>query len=81
MTSHCANPACSIPLRYLRDGRIFQFEVRPEPVKFAANDVPGFLRRSSRRISHFWLCGQCSSTLTLVFDTLKGVIVKPRPTA
>src|SRR5205823_8587631 len=28
MVPQCANPACRAPLRYLRDGRLFQFEVR-----------------------------------------------------
>jgi len=72
MTSHCANPDCAVPLRLLRDGRLYQFEVRPqspkEPVPFATH---------SRSLSHFWLCGECSSKLTLVFDQLKAVVVKP----
>jgi hypothetical protein len=79
VTSHCANPDCSIPLRYLRDGRLFQFEIRSESPHAMYPFVER--RRSPRSISHFWLCGQCSSTFTLVFDTLKGVIVKPRPAA
>jgi len=28
MLPQCANPSCCTPLRYLRDGRLFQFEVR-----------------------------------------------------
>jgi hypothetical protein len=82
MTSHCANPDCSIPLQYLRDGRLFQFEIRPEsPVNAHPRGVVLERRRSPRSVSHFWLCGSCSSAFTLVFDTLKGVIVKPRPAA
>ena len=80
VTSHCANPNCAIPLRLLRDGRLFQFEVRQElPTGGGPRDTfltPG---RQPRNVSHFWLCGRCASTLTLVFDLLKGVIVKPRP--
>lgn len=84
MTSHCANPACAIPLRYLHDGRLFQFEVRP---KFAVRDqLPESQSTSARerlvrKVSHFWLCGKCAKTLTLAFDALKGVVVKPRPTS
>lgn len=69
MTSHCANPDCAVPLRLLRDGRLYQFEVRPQAPKVPAN--------SSRHLSHFWLCGECSSKLTLVFDQVKAVVVKP----
>jgi hypothetical protein len=70
MTSHCANPDCAVPLRLLRDGRLYQFEVRPQTPKEP-------IVQSSRSLSHFWLCGECSSKLTLVFDQLKAVVVKP----
>lgn len=84
MTSHCANPACAIPLHHFQDGRLFQFEVRP---KLPASDErpenqgPSARERLVRKVSHFWLCGKCASTLTLAFDALKGVVVKPRPTS
>ena len=82
MTSHCANPACAIPLRFLQDGRLFQFEVRPTlPIseRPPENQSPSARERLVRRVSHFWLCGKCASSLTLAFDALKGVVVKPRP--
>jgi hypothetical protein len=72
MTSHCANPDCAVPLRFLRDGRLYQFEVRPQA---ASNLVAS--PNSSRSLSHFWLCGECASKLTLVFDQMKAVVVKP----
>jgi hypothetical protein len=81
--THCANPACAIPLRYLRDGRLFQFEVRrkfPIAEQLPGNQSPSAAERWVRKVSHFWLCGKCASTLTLAFDALKGVVVKPRPT-
>jgi hypothetical protein len=72
MTSHCANPDCAVPLRLLKDGRLYQFAVRPQaPAQELASSGP------SRSVSHFWLCGECSSKLTLVFDQLKAVVVKP----
>ena len=78
MVSHCANPACSTPLRYLRDGRLFQFEIK-------SLIVPGFreLRdqsqasKQARQVSHFWLCGRCASTMTLRFDGLRGIRILP----
>ena len=76
MTSHCANPDCAVPLRFLSDGRLYQFAVRPqEPQEPIASSTP------SRSVSHFWLCGECSSKLTLVFDQLKAVVVKPNMAA
>jgi len=81
MTSHCANPDCAIPLRHLRDGRLFQFEIRPKPA-LGITESPSaerhLARAVARTISHFWLCGQCSSSLTLVFDAIRGVRVSPR---
>lgn len=65
MVTKCANPACSVPLRYLRDGRLFQFEVRSRAQA----------RKLSRQVAHFWLCGSCSSTMTLEFDATGGVRV------
>jgi hypothetical protein len=56
----------------LRDGRLYQFEVRPQ-----ALNEPIASAKPSRSLSHFWLCGECSSKLTLVFDQLKAVVVKP----
>jgi len=71
MVSHCANPACGVPLQYLRDGRLYQFEVRckgPENVlRHAGNE-------QKRHVSHYWLCGKCSVLLTLEFDATSGVI-------
>lgn len=76
MVSNCANPECAVSFRVLRDGRLFQFEVRassegPTPV------VRMERRRLVRRVWHYWLCGQCSSTLTLAFDRMDGLRVVP----
>jgi hypothetical protein len=60
------NPNCSAPFRYLREGRLFNLEV---PV---SSTQPG----PGRRLERFWLCGECSSTLTVV---LKGTAVLLRP--
>jgi len=67
MVTQCANPGCAVPLRYLRDGRLFQFEVRS---RIQA-------RKLSRQVAHFWLCGKCSSLMTLMFDPVSGVQVIP----
>lgn len=58
MVKNCANPKCGKPLRYLREGRIFVFNV---------SDA-----KSTHRMEHFWLCGACSKTLRLEM-TAQGV--------
>jgi len=57
MVDHCANPKCAKPLHYLREGRIFVFDVQgPEA---------GADGKRSRRMEHYWLCGACAQSLIL----------------
>src|ERR1700694_3445274 len=51
MVSQCANPDCRRELRYLRDGKIYAFATS------AGN--------GSKSLEHFWLCGECSKSMTL----------------
>jgi uncharacterized protein YcsI (UPF0317 family) len=69
MVSHCANPKCAKPLHYLREGRIFVFDV---PIK----DKDGSGKRA-RRMEHFWLCGVCSQAMVMQ-QTVDGVRAVPR---
>ncbi len=68
MVSHCANPRCAKPLHYLREGRIFVFDVT------AGEDSKG---KRSRRMEHYWLCGDCSRTMAME-QSIDGVKVVPR---
>jgi hypothetical protein len=52
MISQCANPDCRRELRYLRDGKIYQFVLSP--------------KTGSTRLEHFWLCGECFKTMILI---------------
>jgi uncharacterized protein YcsI (UPF0317 family) len=70
MVSNCANPKCAKPLHYLRDGRIFVFDVQD---KVAASNG-----KRTRRIEHFWLCGVCSQTMVMQ-QSAEGVQVMIRP--
>ncbi len=69
MLAKCVNPACSKPLRYLRDGRIFHID---RGVPFAEDG------KLSHNVEHFWLCGECCETMTVLFDPKYGVQVVPR---
>lgn len=71
MLSKCANPTCSTPLVYLREGKIFMVESSDLPREAS---VPALPKKPSR-IEHFWLCGNCSTDMTLAFDCEAGVQV------
>jgi hypothetical protein len=74
MVSTCANPACNVPFRYFRSGKIFMFE---------ANDVDTRSRTDppERRIEYFWLCGECAPAMYLMRTTDGAVTLcqPPRP--
>jgi hypothetical protein len=72
MLSKCANPACSTPFRYLRDGKIFEIDSTRSGKAVEE-------KKSARHVEFFWLCGECSLQLTIVDDHQKGVITAPLP--
>jgi hypothetical protein len=75
MLSKCANPSCATPLVYLREGKIFMMVAPSRPVE--AMPTPQLPKEPSR-IEHFWLCGPCSSEMTLAYDRQHGVQVVPK---
>lgn len=75
MLAKCANPSCSTPLVYLREGKIFMM-VAPSPEPERPPDPKQ--RRASGRVEHFWLCGPCSAEMTLAYDRQHGVRIVPK---
>jgi hypothetical protein len=75
MLRKCANPSCSTPLVYLREGKIFMMENAPGPQQVQEKDQEKPLLP---RVEHFWLCGPCSIEMTLVYDRKTGVQVLPK---
>lgn len=75
MLSKCANPSCSTQLIYLREGKIFVMEHTGKPKLRPPGPV---LPSSASHLEHFWLCGTCSESLTLVYDPERGVQVIPK---
>ncbi len=65
MLSKCANPECSTPLHYLREGKVFKVE-KDGPVLIAG-------KRPTASVEHFWLCGPCAEKSTLTYDAKQGV--------
>jgi len=71
MLSKCANPACSTPFRYLRDGKLFEIDSTRQ-TEAKVED-----KKTMRKVEFFWLCGDCSTELTVIDDHQKGVIIVP----
>jgi hypothetical protein len=73
MLAKCANPSCSTPLVYLREGKIFMVESHEsQPIVDIALPIRP---KVPNRVEHFWLCGPCSSELTLTYNRHSGVEV------
>lgn len=70
MLAKCANPTCSTPLVYLREGKIFMMDGDHR------SKIPA---KSAGHVEHFWLCGPCSVHLTLVHQA-GGIKVVPKET-
>lgn len=72
MLHKCANPACKVPFRSLREGKLFLAETFPTDLSaFEGN------RRKLRKREHFWLCDICSVQYTLRFDPNLGMLTVP----
>ncbi len=72
MLAKCANPSCSTPLVYLREGKIFMVESQQQPRVELVSAAPT-KRKPASRVEHFWLCGPCSGEMTLTYDRQRGV--------
>ncbi len=73
MLHKCANPACTVPFRSLREGKLFLAETFPSDLNAAFDGN----RRKLRRREHFWLCDACSAHFTLRFDPTLGMLTVP----
>jgi len=73
MLSKCANPFCPNEFRYFGEGKVF--EIRRDRLSTTA---PGH-GKARARTEHYWLCSNCSSTLTLAVDSSHNIVVIRRP--
>jgi len=71
MLRKCANQACTVPFRSLREGKLFLAETCTD------NGESPSGRRIPRRREHFWLCHACSCHFTLRFDSDQGMLTVP----
>jgi hypothetical protein len=77
MVSKCANSECGAPFRYLREGKVFKFEVGRNVAVESSGPRLVTMKKSSTKIEHFWLCGRCSRQMTLHYEGNTGVVVIP----
>jgi hypothetical protein len=80
MVSKCANPACSAPFLYLRQGKLFRIETS----RLAGKEGPSFgadptIAHSIRHLEFFWLCDDCAPRMTVAFKPGRGVMVLQQP--
>jgi hypothetical protein len=70
MVANCANPNCFATFHYLHEGKLF-----------VVDEHAATLRATSHPPRCFWLCSQCSRTLTVVYDAQDEIRLIPAPTA
>ena len=70
MVSKCANPGCPAAFHYMHEGKLFVVDEH-------GGDGAGEFRAVPHRLRYFWLCSQCSQTLTVVYDGRGGGRVVP----
>jgi hypothetical protein len=69
MLNRCANPECGKPLHYLREGKVFLF------------NVPDANSTNSPQREHFWLCGECSMAFSMIQqeNQAASLVALPQP--
>ncbi len=72
MLSKCANASCSNSFLYLHDGKLFRMDVIVENQTQRPDE-----KKHSRRIEYFWLCNECSASMTLSYRDGSGVVAIP----
>lgn len=78
MLSRCANDQCGKPFLRLRDGKLFLVETE-RLTKPGQSVSPPFIRarQPQRQVEHYWLCDDCATQWTLVYDREHGVALAP----
>lgn len=74
MLNHCANSSCRAAFDYRLGGLFFRFTKRGARLHLsqeASSSTP------THDVEHFWLCGKCSKTHTLIWADGAGVQLRP----
>jgi hypothetical protein len=73
MVSKCANPQCSAPFLYLRQGKLFRMETDAVHASDSRLKADPETRKASRHIEFYWLCDGCAAAMTLTYKKGIGV--------
>jgi hypothetical protein len=73
MLARCVNESCKRPLYSFSEGRLFQFEVVSISLAVSDEGSAPFDEKPQRETVHFWLCGGCASTMSLVLEPARGL--------
>lgn len=83
MLSRCANSQCSKPFLRLGEGKLFLVET--DRLNKPGESAPPFVRarQQQRCVEHYWLCDDCATQWTLVYEQDRGIALAPlrRPAA
>jgi hypothetical protein len=74
MLTKCANPECAAPFLYLTRGKLFRLETGVGPAQGGQDLCEA--KNPTRKLEYFWLCEECSQSLTLSFDRAAGISIR-----
>ena len=77
MVSQCSNPSCRRPLSALSEGRLYQFEIVSISISAVDSSAEDLDETPQRQAANFWLCSQCSLTMTLSLEPQEGLKLVP----
>lgn len=77
MNLSCANQDCKAELKYLRGGRLFLMERKPNVIHIVSHDSAQVKRPVTMR-RYFWLCESCAQVYTIHRWTDGGIELAPR---
>jgi len=92
MLSKCLNPHCSKTFHHFGQGRLFRIDFSEAGRRnaLAGKPVVSTIRSKANPIEHFWLCEDCSTTLTIelseagevrltALETVRKPVAMPTP--
>lgn len=77
MVTNCANPGCQSTLQSFVEGRFFHFDIVSVSVSAGDAGDGGFDEQPQRQNIDYWLCGDCSASLSLVLEPVRGLKLVP----
>lgn len=80
MLSKCANPKCNASFQYLSEGKVYELRYSQQPIvpSLTVNaKLTTTSKKMPQRLERFWLCAECSTTMTLGVDRAQNIVIVP----